>query len=110
MLTDAITCLNPETKEPYHVVVIPIYVKSDCVDKFIEIISENARNSRMEKGIVGFNVIQSRETPTDFLLVEIYKTPEDQARHRETKHFHIFKSQVGNLLQEPYQAKVYHTI
>lgn len=107
---DAVTYMDLMAKSPNHVAVIPIQIKSDCIEKFIEIITENIRLSRKEKGIVSFDAIQNIEIPTEFLLIEVYRTPEDQLRHRETEHFKIFKSQVGDLLQEPYQAKIYHSI
>lgn len=95
---------------PNHVAVIPIKIKSDCIEQFIEIITENVRHSRNEKGVVSFDAMQSKDIPTEFLLVEAYMTPEDQLAHRETEHFKVFKSQVGELLQEPYQAQIYHSI
>ena len=107
---DALIHLGSEIKKPEHIVVIPIHIKLDCVEKFIEIISANVWHSREEKGVVSFDVIQNKDLPTDFLLIEIYKTPEDQLKHRETEHFQVFKSQVGGLLEEPYQAGIYHSL
>jgi len=102
--------MNLQIKTPHHIAVIPIHIKPECVQRFIEIISENVRHSRNEKGVVSFDAIQNQKTPTDFLLIEVYKTPEDQLKHRETAHFQTFKSQVGDLLQEPYQAETYHSL
>lgn len=107
---DAINFLDLERKESNHIVIVPILIKPDCVNKFIKIISENVQHSRKEKGVMSFEAIQNKEVPTEFLLVEVYMTPEDQLKHRETTHFQAFKSQVGDLLQEPYQAKIYRSL
>ena len=42
-------------------------------------IVENARNSIQEPGIARFDVIQQADDPTRFVLVEVYRTPEDHA-------------------------------
>lgn len=107
---DVMTYVDFKVKANNHVAVIPIQIKSDCIDKFIEIITENIRHSRKEKGVLSFDAMQNKEIPTEFLLIEVYMTPEDQLKHRDTEHFKIFKSQVGDLLQEPYQAKIYNSI
>ena len=107
---DVMTYMDFKAKVPNHVAVIPIQIKPDCIEKFIEIITENIKHSRKEKGVVSFDAMQNKEISTEFLLIEVYMTSEDQLRHRETEHFKVFKSQVRDLLQEPYQAKIYHSI
>lgn len=93
-----------------HIAIVPIHIKPDCVETFITIVSENVLLSRQEEGVISFEAIQCKESPTDFLLIEVYKSPEDQLKHRETEHFQLFKSQIGELLYEPYKAIIYHSI
>ncbi len=93
-----------------HIAVVPINIKPDCVEKFIATVAENVRYSRDEEGIVSFDALQSKEDPTAFLLIEVYKSAEAQFKHRETAHFENFKASVGDLLQEPYKADVYRLL
>eukprot|EP00913_Durusdinium_trenchii_P021835 g20517.t1 len=48
---------------------------------------ENAMQSVKEWGNLRFDVLQSVETPTEFLLIEVYRTAGDAAQHKETKHY-----------------------
>ena len=51
------------------------------IDDFKTATTENAKNSVKEPGIARFDVIQSLADPTRFVLVEVYRTIEDPARH-----------------------------
>ena len=96
--------------DKYHVAVITMKVKNECIDDYIAAIRKNAQCSRKEAGVVSFDVMQKKETPGEFLLVEVYKTPEDQAAHRNTPHFLEFREKAGSLLQEPYNVHIYNFI
>lgn len=62
---------------------------------------ENARNSAQEPGIARFDVVQQADDPTRFVLVEVYRTPDDPARHKETAHYKTWREAVEALLAEP---------
>lgn len=51
-----------------------VHVKPESVDAFKAATIENARNSVQEPGIARFDVIQQRDDPTCFVLVEVYRT------------------------------------
>jgi autoinducer 2-degrading protein len=64
-----------------------VHVKEDQVDAFKAATIENAQNSIKESGIARFDVIQNNDDLTRFVLVEVYRTAEDPARHKETAHY-----------------------
>jgi quinol monooxygenase YgiN len=64
-----------------------VHVNPHRVDDFIAATLENARNSVQEPGVVRFDLVQQDEDPTRFLLIEIYRTPQDPSRHKETAHY-----------------------
>jgi len=64
-----------------------VHVKPDHIEDFKQATLENARNSVLEPGIARFDVVQHLEDPTRFILVEVYRTPEDPARHKESAHY-----------------------
>ena len=77
-----------------------IHVKPDRIENFKTATLENARNSVLEPGIARFDVVQHLEDPTRFILVEVYRTPEDPARHKETAHYQTWRDTVENMMAE----------
>lgn len=94
----------------YHIAVIPMLVKQNCIDKFIETFDCNAKCSRKEDGVVRFEAMQSAQAKNEFLIIEVYKTADDQLKHRETSHYKIFKENVSELLKEPYSPAIYNYV
>lgn len=84
-----------------HIVHVFVHVKADQVEAFKTATQENARNSVQELGIARFDVIQQQDDPTRFVLVEVYRTPEAPARHKETQHYLTWKDAVADMLAEP---------
>ena len=83
------------------IVHVSVHVKPDAVDAFIAATRENARTSIREPGVVRFDVVQQEDDPTRFLLVEIYRTTEDPARHKETAHYAAWRTAVEPMMAEP---------
>jgi quinol monooxygenase YgiN len=78
-----------------------VHVKPDRIEEFKQATLENARNSVLEPGIARFDVVQNLEDPTQFILVEVYRTTEDPARHKETAHYQKWRDTVENMMAEP---------
>ncbi len=92
------------------VVHVHVHVKEECVDDFITACVENASNSIQEHGIARFDVIQQKDDPTRFILVEVYRTAEDAARHKETAHYKIWRDTVADMMAEPRKGVKYENI
>jgi quinol monooxygenase YgiN len=71
---------------------------------------ENAQNSVKEPGIARFDVIQQADDPTRFVLVEVYRTPADPAKHKETAHYNRWREIAEPLLAEPRTRIVYSNV
>src|SRR5512138_2328042 len=69
------------------IVQVYIHVKPEHLETFKQVTLENARNSIKEPGIARFDVLQQEDDPTRFQLVEVYRTPEAAAAHKETAHY-----------------------
>ena len=78
-----------------------VHVKSDMVEPFKQATLENARNSVQEPGIARFDIIQQQNDPTKFVLVEVYRTVEDPAKHKETTHYAQWRDTVADMMAEP---------
>ena len=75
--------------------------KPDQVETFRAATIENARNSIQEPGIARFDVIQQQDEPTRFVLVEVYRTSDDPARHKETAHYQKWRDTVADMMADP---------
>jgi (4S)-4-hydroxy-5-phosphonooxypentane-2,3-dione isomerase len=93
-----------------YIVLVHIHVKAELIEQFKAATFENAKNSVNEAGIVRFDVIQQIEDPARFTLVEVYHTPDDQLKHRDTTHYQIWKDTVGDMMVEPRQGVKYMSI
>ncbi|HEY5574200.1 MAG TPA: antibiotic biosynthesis monooxygenase [Anaerolineales bacterium] len=92
------------------IVHVHIHVKPEVVDDFIEATIENARNSLREPGIARFDFIQNLDDPTKFVLIEVYRTPDDPAAHKETAHYNIWREKVANMMAEPRRSVKYANV
>ena len=87
-----------------------VHVKPEFVDAFKQATLENARNSVQEPGIARFDVIQQRDDSTRFVLVEVYRTPADPAKHKETAHYARWRDTVADMMAEPRSSIKYDNV
>ena len=76
-------------------------VKPDAVETFRAATIENARASLREPGVARFDVAQSTEDPTRFVLVEAYRSADAPAAHKATAHYARWRDAVADLMAEP---------
>ncbi len=92
------------------IVLVHVHVKPEFVEDFKQATLENASNSVKETGIARFDVIQQADDPTKFILVEIYKTADASAAHKETAHYKRWRDTVAGMMAEPRQGIKYTNI
>ena len=83
------------------IVHVHVHVKAESVDAFIAASRDNARHSVREAGVVRFDLLQQADDARRFLLIEIYRTPDDPARHKETAHYKLWRDTVEPMMAEP---------
>ncbi len=89
------------------IVQVHVRVKPECVEGFRQATLENARNSVQEPGVARFDVLQQSDDPTGFVLVEVYRQPADADRHKETKHYQVWRDAVAEMMAEPRRSVKY---
>lgn len=92
------------------IVHVHVHVKPEMVEAFKEATVENALNSVQEPGIARFDVIQQQDDPARFVLVEVYRTAEDAARHKETAHYPVWRDRVADMMAEPRHSVKYANV
>ena len=80
---------------------VHVHVKPACVEAFRAASLANAQASVEEPGIARFDVCQQNDDPTRFVLVEVYRTPEAPAAHKETAHYAAWRDAVAEMMAEP---------
>lgn len=83
------------------IVHVHVHVKPEFIGAFKEASVENARHSVQEPGIARFDVIQQADDPSRFILVEVYRTPQAPAEHKDTAHYQVWRDQVAGMMAEP---------
>ena len=83
------------------IVHVHVRVKPEYIDAFRAASLDNAQNSVKEPGIARFDVLQEVEDPTKFVLLEVYRTPQDPAKHKETSHYARWRDTVADMIAEP---------
>jgi len=92
------------------IVHVQVRVKPESVPAFTEATLENARSSVQEAGIARFDVVQNQEDATRFVLIEVYRTPEAAAAHKQTPHYARWRDTVAPMMAEPRQGVKYNAI
>lgn len=86
---------------------VHVHVKPDFVEAFKQATVENANHSVKEAGIARFDLIQQRDDPTRFVLVEVFRTPGAAGIHKDTAHYKRWSNVVMKMMAEPRQSIKY---
>jgi autoinducer 2-degrading protein len=92
------------------IVHVNVSVRREFVGAFHKASLANARESLKEPGVARFDVIQELDRPERFVLVEVYRTPEDAARHKETAHYQKWRDAVAEMMAEPRASVKYKNL
>ena len=92
------------------IVHVLVHVKPEDVEAFKAATLDNARNSAQEPGVARFDVVQQNDAPTRFTLVEVYRTSEDPAAHKETAHYQAWRDAVADMMAEPRTSVKYSNV
>lgn len=93
-----------------HIVLVHIHVRADAIEAFRQATLVNAQNSVLEDGILQFDILQQTDHPEWFSLLEVYRTPEDQLKHRETAHYMVWRDAVADWMADPRQGIRYQNV
>ena len=92
------------------VAAVHVYIKPEKVDEFIAGIKANHEGSIAEPGCLRFDVAQSKEDPTQFLLWEVYVDDDAAAFHKTTPHYLAFKERMPELMAKDRHSDLFEGI
>ena len=93
-----------------HILTVFVRVKPESVEAFKQATLVNAASSRQEPLVARFDVLQQADDPTRFVLVEVYRSPEGHAQHRESAHYNAWAETVNEMFAEPRTRAVYRNV
>lgn len=83
---------------------------ADGVEAFKAASLANAEASRQEPGCLVFDMHQSIDDPTVFVLVEHYQEDSDLDFHKTQAHYLKWREDVADLMAEPRHTVKYHPV
>ncbi len=90
-----------------YVTLVHIHVKPENLERFVEATTANHEGSVREPGNLRFDVLQSVEDPTRFILYEAYRDEAAAKEHKETPHYAAWRDAVAGWMVEPRQGVRY---
>jgi len=100
----------PERRGAMFIAQVVVQVKAEAVEAFKTETLENARNSVREPGVARFDVLQQQDDPTRFVLSEVYRTPADAGKHKETAHYARWRCAVADMMAAPRTSILYDSV
>ena len=79
-------------------------VKPENIEAFRAITLYNHENTRKEAGNVRFDVLQSNDDPTQFVLYEVFRDDAAAAHHKTTAHYLRWREEVAPYMASPRRA------
>jgi autoinducer 2-degrading protein len=93
-----------------HVTLVHVHVKREHVEEFIAATLRNHEGTLREPGNLRFDVLQSEEDPTRFILYEVFRTAEDADAHKRTAHYLDWRAKVEPWMASPREGKRYRAL
>lgn len=87
-----------------HVTLVHVRVRPESVESFIAATRANHEASILEPGNRRFDILQSPDDPTRFILYEAYAQAADAADHKTTPHYLAWRDAVADMMAEPRQG------
>ncbi|MBI3899800.1 MAG: antibiotic biosynthesis monooxygenase [Gammaproteobacteria bacterium] len=84
-----------------HVTLVNVQVKPDRVEDFIAATRANHEASVQESGNRRFDVLQSADDRTRFVLYEAYASADDAVMHKQTPHYRQWRDTVADWMASP---------
>jgi len=86
------------------IVHVDVWVLPERIDEFVTATETNARASRLEPGVVRFDVLRDRDDPSHLVLAEIYRDDQAAAAHKTTAHYAEWRDAVAAMMARPRQS------
>jgi (4S)-4-hydroxy-5-phosphonooxypentane-2,3-dione isomerase len=90
--------------------IVYLTVEPENSEKLTREALANASASRLEPGVLRFDVLQNVDDPTRIVLYEVYASADALEAHRQTAHFKHWQEHGVPLLAKPRERAAYDVI
>jgi (4S)-4-hydroxy-5-phosphonooxypentane-2,3-dione isomerase len=90
-----------DQEEKMHVTLVHAQVTPEHIDDFIAASRANHEAAVHEPGNIRFDVLQSVDDPTRFILYEAYGSADEAVAHKTTEHYAAWRDAVAPWMAEP---------
>lgn len=92
------------------IVFVDVLVLAESREDFIAITRENGAESRKEPGVARFDVLMDEADPNRFQLVEIYRTDDAPAAHKQTAHYNKWRELAEPMMARPRTSQRFRNV
>lgn len=92
------------------VTTVTVFVKPQYIEEFTAASIENHNQSVKEPGNMRFDILQSNDDPTRFLLYEAYENEEASRAHKQTAHYLIWRDTLAPMMAKPREGIAHQVI
>ena len=92
------------------ILIVHVHVQAESVAAFEAATEDNASNSRLEPGVVRFDVLRQQDDSTRVVLIEVYRDQHAVAAHKTTAHYLRWREAVAGLMAEPRTGVTYTNV
>jgi len=93
-----------------HVTLVNVHVAREHVEPFMAAMIRNQQGSVQEPGNVRFDVLQSEDDPTRFVLVEMFRDADAAGAHKSTPHYRAWRDEVAGWMASPREGRRYRLL
>lgn len=86
---------------------VHVWVKPEYIEKFIEATMANQNESVKEQGNLSFDLTQSADDASKFIIYEAYENDQFAAKHKETQHYKTWRETVADMMLKPRVGEKY---
>jgi len=87
-----------------------VHVMEDETKTFLQKTLEYALATQKENGNIRYDILQSEDDSSCFVIYEVYRTKEDFLFHRETPHSSKWKLEIESIMAQPRERIRCHSI
>ena len=88
-----------------HVTLVHVHVKPENIEQFKEASRHNHQASIQEPGNLRFDILQSPDEPSYFILYEAYQNADAAAAHKLTQHYLTWRETVADWMAKPREGQ-----
>jgi len=93
-----------------YVLTVTVHVLENDTKTFLQKTLECALATQKENGNVRYDILQSEDDSSCFVIYEVYRTKEDFLFHRETPHSAKWKAETESVMAKPRERIRCHSI